>query len=133
MRPACLAKIELPQQKESHNKTHQQGSIATLFQSVNKVVNSPRRKGRVCAGNLRRVSCAIEILSFQNFYKVLKTCSAGRKDFFDTLQQGSIATLFFCVLMKKDYSNSSPSSSASVFRYLNTVSNESGEWSYSVI
>ena len=27
----------------------------------------------------------IEILSFQNFYKVLKTCSAGRKDFFDTL------------------------------------------------
>lgn len=50
-----------------------------------------------------------------------------------THQQGSIATLFFCVLMKKDYSNSSPSSSASVFRYLNTVSNESGEWSYSVI
>ena len=31
------------------------------------------------------VSCAIEILSFQNFYKVLKTCSARRKDFFDTL------------------------------------------------
>lgn len=31
MRPACLAKIELPQQKESHNKTHQQGSIAALF------------------------------------------------------------------------------------------------------
>ena len=27
----------------------------------------------------------IEILSFQNFYKVLKTCSAGRKGFFDTL------------------------------------------------
>lgn len=50
-----------------------------------------------------------------------------------THQQGSIATLFFCVLMKKDYSNSSPSSSASVFRYLNTVLNESGEWSYSVI
>ena len=24
-------------------------------------------------------------VSFQNFYKVLKTCSAGRKDFFDTL------------------------------------------------
>ena len=53
-------------------------------QTVNKVVNSPRRKGRVCAGNPRRVSCAIEILSFQNFYRVLKTCSAGRKDFFDT-------------------------------------------------
>ena len=31
------------------------------------------------------MSCAIETLSFQNFYKVLKTCSAGRKDFFDTL------------------------------------------------
>lgn len=31
MRPACLAKIELPQQKESHNKTYQQGSIAALF------------------------------------------------------------------------------------------------------
>ena len=55
-------------------------------QTVNKVVNSPRRKGRVCAGNPRRVSCAIEILSFQNFYKVLKTCSAERKDFFDTLR-----------------------------------------------
>ena len=39
----------------------------------------------MCAGNPRRVSCAIEILSFQNFYKVLKTCSARRKDFFDTL------------------------------------------------
>ena len=32
----------------------------------------------------KRVSCAIKILSFQNFYKVLKTCSAGRKGFFDT-------------------------------------------------
>ena len=69
MRPAYLAKIELPQQKESHNKIHQQGSIAALFLRVD----------------------------------------------------------------KKDYSNSSPSSSASVFRYLNTISNESGEWSYSVI
>ena len=29
---------------------------------------------------------AIKILSFQNFYEVLKTCSAGRKDFFDTLE-----------------------------------------------
>lgn len=37
MRPAYLAKIELPQQKESHNKIHQQGSIAALFQSVEKV------------------------------------------------------------------------------------------------
>ena len=58
--------------------------------TVDKVVNSPRRKGRVCAGNPRRVSCAIEILSFQNFYKVLKTCSAGRKDFFDTLTISTI-------------------------------------------
>ena len=67
-------------------------------QTVNKVVNSPRRKGRVCAENPRRVSCAIEILSFQNFYKVLKTCSAGRKNFFDTLKhrgfQESLGVLF---------------------------------------
>ena len=54
--------------------------------AVDKEVDSPQRKGRVCAGNPRRVSCAIEILSFQNFYKVLKTGSAGRKDFFDTLR-----------------------------------------------
>ena len=40
----------------------------------------------MCAGNPRKVSCTIEILSFQNFYEVLKTCSAGRKDFFDTLE-----------------------------------------------
>ena len=32
------------------------------------------------------MSRAIKILSFQNFYEVLKTCSAGRKDFFDTLR-----------------------------------------------
>ena len=32
------------------------------------------------------MSRAIKILSFQNFYEVLKTCSAGRKDFFDTLE-----------------------------------------------
>ena len=32
------------------------------------------------------MSRAIKILSFQNFYEVLKTCSAGRKDFFDTLK-----------------------------------------------
>ena len=36
MRPAYLAKIELPQQKESHNKIHQQGSIAALFSSSKK-------------------------------------------------------------------------------------------------
>ena len=41
----------------------------------------------MCAGNPRGVSRAIKILSFQNFYEVLKTCSAGRKDFFDTLQR----------------------------------------------
>ena len=57
-------------------------------EAVDKEVDSPQRKGRVCAGNPRRVSCAIEILSFQNFYKVLKTGSAGRKDFFDTLKSG---------------------------------------------
>ena len=34
---------------------------------------------------LRLFPCTIEILSFQNFHKVLKTCSACRKDFFDTL------------------------------------------------
>ena len=32
------------------------------------------------------MSRAIKILSFQNFYEVLKTCSAGRKDFFYTLK-----------------------------------------------
>ena len=35
---------------------------------------------------LRLFPRAIKILSFQNFYEVLKTCSAGRKDFFDTLE-----------------------------------------------
>ena len=45
----------------------------------------------MCAGNPRRVSCAIEILSFQNFYRVLKTDSAGRKDFFDALSQGGVS------------------------------------------
>ena len=35
---------------------------------------------------LRLFPRAIKILSFQNFYEVLKTCSAGRKDFFDTLK-----------------------------------------------
>ena len=44
------------------------------------------------------MSCAIEILSFQNFYEVLKTCSAGRKDFFDTLKEAGAVSLrfFFC-------------------------------------
>ena len=57
------------------------------MEAVDKAGDFPQRKGRVCAGNPRRVSCAIEILSFQNFIKVLKTCSAGRKGFFDTLNQ----------------------------------------------
>ena len=35
--------------------------------------------------SVKKRRSAIKILSFQNFYKVLKTCSAGRKDFFDTL------------------------------------------------
>ena len=39
---------------------------------------------------LRLFPCAIKILNFQNFYKVLKTCSTGRKDFFDTLTQVSL-------------------------------------------
>ena len=68
--------------------------FGALFEAVDKEVDSPQRKGRVCAGNPRRVSCAIEILSFQNFYKVLKTGSAGRKDFFDTLKQGARGALF---------------------------------------
>ena len=37
---------------------------------------------------LRLFPCAIEILSFQNFYKVLKTGSAGRKHIFDKLSGG---------------------------------------------
>ena len=41
------------------------------------------------------VSCAIEILSFQNFIKVLKTCTAGQKDFFDTLRRSLRERLFF--------------------------------------
>ena len=65
-----------------------------IEEAVDKEVDSPQRKGRVCAGNPRRVSCAIEILSFQNFYKVLKTCSAGRKDFFDTLKREPFVSRF---------------------------------------
>jgi hypothetical protein len=36
---------------------------------------------------LRLFPRAIKILSFQNFYEVLKTCSAGRKDFFNMLNR----------------------------------------------
>ena len=83
-------------------------------ETVNKVVNSPRWKGRVCAGNPRRVSCAIEIISFQNFYKVLKTCSAGRKSFFAPLsgQQHMAAGrenfIFFAVLLTGSGSHTAP-------------------------
>ena len=38
----------------------------------------------VCEENPSWVSRAIEIKYFQNFYKVLKTCPAGQKRFFDT-------------------------------------------------
>ena len=41
------------------------------------------------------MSRAIKILSFQNFYEVLKTCSAGRKDFFDTLSGTRISVCRF--------------------------------------
>jgi hypothetical protein len=40
------------------------------------------------------VSRAIKILSFQNFYEVLKTCSAGRKEFFDTLKREPFGSRF---------------------------------------
>ena len=58
--------------------------------TVDRTVNSPRWYPR-------RGSCAIEILSFQNFYKVLKTCSAGRKDFFDTLKRRAKYAAFFAM------------------------------------
>ena len=51
-------------------------------------------------GKPKKGSCAIEILSFQNFYEVLKTCSAGRKDFFNTLTGRNAkkrsALFFYC-------------------------------------
>ena len=52
---------------------------------------------------LRLFPCAIEILSFQNFYKVLKTCSAGRKDFFDKLN-GGLRTQTAVQLVEKVFS-----------------------------
>ncbi len=78
--------------------------LCRSFEAVDKEVDSPQRKGRVCAGNPRRVSCAIEILSFQNFYKVLKTGSAGRKDFFDTLKGAALPLLFHLNLNMRFYS-----------------------------
>ena len=51
-----------------------------------------RRKAALSAEiNPGRVSCAIEIISFQNSSEVLKTCSACRKDFFDKLSPGPAA------------------------------------------
>ena len=44
-----------------------------------------RREGRVCAGNPGRVSCTIAIKSFQNVFKVLKTCAVCQKRVFDRL------------------------------------------------
>ena len=52
-------------------------------------------------GKPKKGSCAIEILSFQNFYKVLKTGSAGRKDFFDTLKEAGAVSLRFFFAMEK--------------------------------
>ena len=41
----------------------------------------------------------IKILSFQNFYEVLKICSAGRKGFFDTLGDSRCTGyLSYCVV-----------------------------------
>lgn len=45
-------------------------------------------------GNPRWVSCAIRINNFQNFFKVVEICSAGRKDFFDTLKDAARNTKF---------------------------------------
>ena len=45
---------------------------------------------------LRLFPRTIEILSFQNFYKVLKTCSAGRKGFFDTLRSAPKERTLVC-------------------------------------
>ena len=39
--------------------------------------------------------------SFQNFIKVLKTCSAGRKDFFGTLKQGARGALLYFILPRR--------------------------------
>ena len=45
------------------DKTH------VSLETVDKAVDSPRWKGRVCAGNPRRVSRTIEIKYFQNLMK----------------------------------------------------------------
>ena len=58
----------------------------------------------MCAGNPRGVSCAIEILSFQNFTKVLKTCSAGRKNFRNAEKGTADFRCSFCIYASKTIS-----------------------------
>ena len=98
--------------------------LCRSFEAVDKEVDSPQRKGRVCAGNPRRVSCAIEILSFQNFYKVLKTGSAGRKDFFDTLSQALVfqrLTFYAVQLPERQWDTTCHSSVPGVRRRVRTA------------
>ena len=45
--------------------------IACGPETAGKEANFLRREGRVCAGNPGRVSCAISINGYQNFFKVL--------------------------------------------------------------
>ena len=45
--------------------------------------------------NPGRVPCAIQIISFQNFKKVLKTCAGCRKHFFDSLTSAPPGRMFF--------------------------------------
>ena len=47
------------------DKTHV-SLVRVSLETVDKVVDSLRWKGRVCAGNPRRASCTIEIKYFQN-------------------------------------------------------------------
>ena len=50
------------------DKTHV-SLVRMSLETVDKAVDSPRWKGRVCAGNPRRVSRTIEIKYFQNLMK----------------------------------------------------------------
>ena len=50
------------------DKTHV-SFVRVSLETVNKAVDSPRWKGRVCAGNPRRVFRTIEIKYFQNLMK----------------------------------------------------------------
>ena len=71
-------------------------------EAVDKEVNSPQRKGRVCAGNPRGVSRAIKILSFQNFYEVLKTCSAGEKRLFRHAERDTPFGVSLLIFLRMD-------------------------------